>query len=962
MSNSIQFTALSGARDDGCFCYLLEIDDAKILLDCGSTPWIDPTFINNLKRHVSVANQIDVILLSHSSLAHLGAYPYIYKHLGVQCPTFATLPVFNMGRITASYIYRIARKDLGSDISQSDVEAAFENITTLRYFQPTTLPGKCKDIIITAFGTGNCMGGSIWNIKKGSDEILYAVDYNHIRESHLEATSLLYQGQVIESMTKKALLITGVSNAMRILPTLKSRRDTFLEYIKNHTGTGGNVIVPVDCSSRVLEIIYIIERYMDSPVSFSKKPYNNEIKDIYFVSRFGFQLIRYAQSMLEWANQTLANDFSQNRKNPFELKHIKIVNSFGALKKSLARKYDGTLNQKPSGVVVLACGDDLDFSPSSAIFSEWCNQKSTLLLLTQRGSKGSLARTLYDYWLSKALNSQDKSNRKTSDTQKSADSSNFADVTTIPLGHIESTGMDVKKKSLKRVNLQGEELEAWKLEKLQIKKKENAKLALLLEEQRRQAQSSDDESETENILDLDESDAAFNSLDKLPYSATSFNSAPLSKYGNSIDGIVSKTSYLLNGNKNLSSGIANLRKSANANYENSLLHISDNLALSNFLNENSFDLFFDSYDSESEDILLETEYTPLRYQSFPFIEKRKKVSEYGEIIDVTHFKKSFSNNNDILGQKIRGDNIIDISSSLASKKGNLNSLASQKRSEDEGAMSDHSSSENEEGLSSIHNSLSINEPEIGYKYEVVFKNTFIDCKLTFVDLEGKSDSRSTRNIVTQLEPKRIVVIGADSLSTEYFCQSCATNERVTDVIFAPSIGQVINVSMRANAVSVRLADPLLDSLNFVYAKSNFRSAMNEVAKLKIINNEMKFKDGVLESSFKFDLFSRAAKSSDSGKSASRLGNQDNQLKRKYTDMTVAKLRGILRASDDPNISILELPNLEERLLFNDTYHVGDLKLSLLKRILLANGIEASFKGDGILTIGDTVTIEKLSDF
>jgi len=38
MTSYIKFTALSGARDDNPLCYLLEIDEAKILLDCG---WYD---------------------------------------------------------------------------------------------------------------------------------------------------------------------------------------------------------------------------------------------------------------------------------------------------------------------------------------------------------------------------------------------------------------------------------------------------------------------------------------------------------------------------------------------------------------------------------------------------------------------------------------------------------------------------------------------------------------------------------------------------------------------------------------------------------------------------------------------------------------------------------------------------------------------------------------------------------
>ena len=46
-SNYIRFTALSGAKSESALCYLLEIDEAKILLDCG---WNDAFDVDDLKQ------------------------------------------------------------------------------------------------------------------------------------------------------------------------------------------------------------------------------------------------------------------------------------------------------------------------------------------------------------------------------------------------------------------------------------------------------------------------------------------------------------------------------------------------------------------------------------------------------------------------------------------------------------------------------------------------------------------------------------------------------------------------------------------------------------------------------------------------------------------------------------------------------------------------------------------------
>ncbi|KAI8811111.1 hypothetical protein BJ742DRAFT_798252 [Cladochytrium replicatum] len=60
--SSVHFTPFAGARDeDSPLCYLLEIDEAKILLDCGWTDKSNPDTIAALKR---IAKQIDALSTS----------------------------------------------------------------------------------------------------------------------------------------------------------------------------------------------------------------------------------------------------------------------------------------------------------------------------------------------------------------------------------------------------------------------------------------------------------------------------------------------------------------------------------------------------------------------------------------------------------------------------------------------------------------------------------------------------------------------------------------------------------------------------------------------------------------------------------------------------------------------------------------------------------------------------------
>ena len=59
MSSVIQFTPLYGANDHDPLCYLLELDDCKILLDCG---WDDRFNEKDVEALGRVVNDVDAVL------------------------------------------------------------------------------------------------------------------------------------------------------------------------------------------------------------------------------------------------------------------------------------------------------------------------------------------------------------------------------------------------------------------------------------------------------------------------------------------------------------------------------------------------------------------------------------------------------------------------------------------------------------------------------------------------------------------------------------------------------------------------------------------------------------------------------------------------------------------------------------------------------------------------------------
>lgn len=156
MTSFVNFTPIIGANEDNsACCYLLEIDDSKLLLDCG-WDFRDPAKLADVAK---IAPQVDAVLLSHADFDHCGGYAYAVAKLGLDCPTFATTPVHDMGlQLMQDSIASKLQQTEFEDLNLEQVNRAFGKITLLRYSQPYTLSGKCAGIVITAFGAGHTVG------------------------------------------------------------------------------------------------------------------------------------------------------------------------------------------------------------------------------------------------------------------------------------------------------------------------------------------------------------------------------------------------------------------------------------------------------------------------------------------------------------------------------------------------------------------------------------------------------------------------------------------------------------------------------------------------------------------------------------------------------------------------------------------------------------------------------------
>eukprot|EP01102_Stenamoeba_stenopodia_P012340 TRINITY_DN3882_c0_g1_i1.p1 TRINITY_DN3882_c0_g1~~TRINITY_DN3882_c0_g1_i1.p1 ORF type:complete len:787 (-),score=164.62 TRINITY_DN3882_c0_g1_i1:39-2354(-) len=382
MATRIGFTPIYGAySSESTLCYLLEINDYKILLDCGWTERFDVSLLEPLEP---ILPNIDAVLLSHPDLEHLGGIAYAVGKLGLNAPIYSTIPVYKMGQMFLYDAHQSRQNYEEFDVFDlDDVDEAFRKFIQLKYSQHERLQGKGEGIEITPYPAGHMLGGTIWKITKETDDILYAVDFNHKKERHLNPTmlstisfrpSLLITDCKAFDYSSSSSFASSASSSSKT--SKKSREMQLIDTIMERLRAGGDVLLPVDTAGRVLELMLILSNY------WTKNRLHTNYK-LAFLSNFAYNAVDFARSQLEWMSDDIQNSFDNHRENPFTFQDLHLIHT----------RADLEALERP--VVLLATLPSLDAGFSRELFVEWAEKPNNLVLLTKASASNSLASQLY---------------------------------------------------------------------------------------------------------------------------------------------------------------------------------------------------------------------------------------------------------------------------------------------------------------------------------------------------------------------------------------------------------------------------------------------------------------------------------------------------------------------------------------------------------------------------------------
>jgi len=384
MGVSLQYEPLYGVNSsERCISSILTIDGFSILLDCGWDSAFDTASIEALTQR---ASSINAVLLSYPDIPHLGALPYLVGRCGMAAPVISTLPIRRMGLMFMYDTYQsIVAQTPFETFNLDDVDAAFEiggqekRYHLIKYQQRYALDGLDggAGIVVTPHPAGHMLGGTVWHITKGTESIVYAVDFNHRRERHLKPLSF-------SAFSRPSHLIVSASRALSNMNARNS--DELVERLESVVSAGGNALLPIDSAGRVIELAVQLSDIWASSTILSKA-------SLIVLSEFSGGTFRFARSMIEYMSDEVVKRFDVSRENLFDFKN-KPLHLFRTRAELTA------LEQRekfPTPKVILASSSSLEYGFSRDLFVEWCTSPQNAVVLVDEPEPNTLYAKLFDH-------------------------------------------------------------------------------------------------------------------------------------------------------------------------------------------------------------------------------------------------------------------------------------------------------------------------------------------------------------------------------------------------------------------------------------------------------------------------------------------------------------------------------------------------------------------------------------
>lgn len=274
----MRLTFLGGAETVTGSKILLEIDDHKLLIDCGLFQGLKELRLKNWEDFPINPASIDALLLTHAHLDHSGYIPLLVKN-GFKGPIYCTQPTFELTKIILLDSAKIQEEECAHcnkyEYSKhqpaeplytvKDAENCFPYFKTLEY---TTRFPLFKNITVEFHNSGHILGSAFIKIEINNELFIFSGDLG--RKKPIILPEMTY-------LTKADYVIMESTYGNKEHPEVDVKA-ALLETVLHTYHKGGHLLIPTFSVERAQELIYLFKElqkeqllppvpiYLDSPM------------------------------------------------------------------------------------------------------------------------------------------------------------------------------------------------------------------------------------------------------------------------------------------------------------------------------------------------------------------------------------------------------------------------------------------------------------------------------------------------------------------------------------------------------------------------------------------------------------------------------------------------------------------------------------------------------------------------
>nr|XP_031529308.1 integrator complex subunit 11 isoform X6 [Vicugna pacos]XP_031529310.1 integrator complex subunit 11 isoform X6 [Vicugna pacos]XP_031529311.1 integrator complex subunit 11 isoform X6 [Vicugna pacos] len=354
-------------QDVGRSCILVSIGGKNVMLDCGMHMGFSddrrfPDF-SYITRNGRLTDFLDCVIISHFHLDHCGALPYFSEMVGYDGPIYMTQPTQAICPILLEDYRKIAvdKKGEANFFTSQMIKDCMKKVVAVHLHQTVQVDDELE---IKAYYAGHVLGAAMFQIKVGSESVVYTGDYNMTPDRHLGAAWI--------DKCRPNLLITESTYATTIRDSKRCRERDFLKKVHETVERGGKVLIPVFALGRAQELCILLETFWE----------RMDLKaPIYFSTGLTEKANHYYKLFIPWTNQKIRKTFVQ--RNMFEFKHIKAFDrAFADSPGPMVRSgLGGPARLGPCLQVVFATPGMLHAGQSLQIFRKWAGSERNMVIM-----------------------------------------------------------------------------------------------------------------------------------------------------------------------------------------------------------------------------------------------------------------------------------------------------------------------------------------------------------------------------------------------------------------------------------------------------------------------------------------------------------------------------------------------------------------------------------------------------